>query len=53
MYKSTSKDEQIKVNEGYRDEQNKTVERSQQKESENTNTKGDNVTSFTKEEIGT
>ena len=27
MYKSTSKDEQIKVNEGYREEQNKIVER--------------------------
>ena len=50
MYRSTSKDEQIKVNEGYREEQNKPVERNQQKERENTNTKED-VTSFTKEEI--
>ena len=51
MYRSTSKDEQIKVNEGYREEQNKIVERNQQKERENTNTKEDNVTSSTKEEI--
>ena len=34
MYRSTSKDEQIRVNEGYREEQNKTVEQSQQKERE-------------------
>ena len=51
MYRSTSKDGRIKVNEGYREEQNKTVEKSQQKERENTNTKGHNVTSSTKEEI--
>ena len=49
MYRSTSKDEQIKVTEGYREEQNKTVERSQQKEREDTNTKEDNATSSTKE----
>ena len=34
IYKSTSKDEQIKVNEGYKEEQNKTVEHNQQKERE-------------------
>ena len=34
MYRSASKDEQIRVNEGYREEQNKTVEQSQQKERE-------------------
>ena len=51
MYSSNSKDEQIKVNEGYREEQNKTVERSQRKKRQNTNTKEDNVTSSTKEEI--
>ena len=34
MYRSNSKDEQIRVNEGYREEQNKTVEQSQQKERE-------------------
>ena len=51
MYRSTRKDEQIRVNEGYRKEQNNAVERSQQKERENTNTNGDNVTSSIKEEI--
>ena len=51
MYRSTSKDEQIKVNGGYREEQNKIVERNQQKERENTNTKEDNFASSTKEEI--
>ena len=51
MYRSNSKDEQIKVNEGYREEQNKTVERSKRKERQNTNTKEDNVASSTKEEI--
>ena len=51
MYRSTSKDEQVRVNEGYREEQNNTVERSQQKERDNTNTNEDNVTSSTKEEI--
>ena len=51
MYRSTSKDEQIKVNEGYREEQKNTAEKSQQKERENPNAKGDNVTSSTKEEI--
>ena len=51
LYRSTSKDEQNRVNEGYREEQNKTVERRQQKESENTNTNEDNITSSTKEEV--
>ena len=51
MYRSTSKDEQVKVNEGNTEEQNKTVERSQLKERENTNTKKYNITSFTKEKI--
>ena len=51
LYKSTSKDEQNRVNEGDREEQNKAVEKSQQKERENTNTNEDNVTSSTKEEI--
>ena len=32
MYRSTSKNEQIRVIEDYREEQNKTVEQSQQKE---------------------
>ena len=31
LYRSTSKDEQNRVNEGYREEQNKSVERRQQK----------------------
>ena len=47
MYRSTRKDEQNRVNEGYREEQNNAVERSQQKEGENINTK-DNVTFSTK-----
>ena len=53
MYRSTSKDGQIKVNEGYREEQIKIVERSQQKKQKkkNTNSKEDNVTSSTKEEV--
>ena len=38
LYKSKSKDEQNRVNEGYREEQNKAIERRQQKERENTNT---------------
>ena len=38
LYRSTSKDEQNKVNEGYREQQNKAVERRQQKERENRNT---------------
>ena len=50
MYRSTSKYDQIRVNEDYREEQNNVVERSQQKERENTNTNEDNVTSSTKEE---
>ena len=48
---STSKDEKIRVNEGYRKEQNSTVVRSQQKERETTNTNEDNITFSTKEEI--
>ena len=51
MYRSTSKYEQIKVNEGYREQQNNAVERSQQKGREDTNTNKDNVKSSTKEEI--
>ena len=51
LYRSTSKDKQNRVNEGYREEQNKAVERRQQKERENTNTSEDNNTSSTKEEI--
>ena len=51
LYRSTSKDKQNRVNEDYREEQNIAVERSQQKERENTNTNEDNVTSSTKEEI--
>ena len=47
MYRSTSKDEENKVNEGYREEQNKAVERKQQKEKENTNTSEDNTTCST------
>ena len=38
LYRSTSKDEQNRVNEGYREEQNKAIERRQQKEIENKNT---------------
>ena len=41
LYRSTSKDEQNRVNEGYREEQNKAIERRQQKERENTNTSED------------
>ena len=48
---STSKDEKIRVNEGYRKEQNNAVVRSQQKERETTNTNEDNITFSTKEEI--
>ena len=51
LYRSTSKDEQKRVNEGYREEQNKAVERRQPKERENTNTSENNITSSTKEEI--
>ena len=51
LYRSTSKDEQNRVNEGYREEQNKAIERRQQKEKENTNTSEDKMTSSTKEEI--
>ena len=52
MYRSTSKEEQIRVNDDYTEEQNNAVEKSQQKERENANTNRDNVTSSTKEEIG-
>ena len=51
LYRSTSKDGQKRVNEGYREEQNKAVERRQPKERENTNTSENNITSSTKEEI--
>ena len=51
MYKSTSKYEHIRINGDYREEQSNALERSQQKERENTNTNGDNITSSTKEEI--
>ena len=49
IYRITSKDGQIRVNEGYSEEQNNTLERSQQKEIENTNANEDNVTSSSKE----
>ena len=51
LYRSISKDEQNRVNEGYREEQNKTKERRQQKERENTNTSEDKISSSTKVEI--
>ena len=51
LYRSTSKDEQNRVNEGYREEQNKAIERRQQKERENTNTGEDKISSSTREEI--
>ena len=51
MYRNTSKDKQIKVNEGYREEQNKTVERSHQKRKRECKYKEHNATSSTKEEI--
>ena len=51
MYKSTSRDEQIRVNESYREEQNNAVERSRQKQRENTNTNKDNINSSTREKI--
>ena len=51
LYRSTSKDEQNRVNEGYREEQNKAIERRQQKERENTNTSEDKINFSTKEEI--
>ena len=50
LYRSTSKDEQNRVNKGYREEQNKAIERRQQKERENTNTSEDKISSSTKEE---
>ena len=50
VYRSTSKDEQITVNEGYGEEQNNAAERGQQKERENTNTDEDHITSSTKDE---
>ena len=45
LYRSTSKDEQNRVNEGYREEQNKAIERKQQKERENTNTSEGKISS--------
>ena len=51
MYRSASKGEQIRLNKGYREDQSNAVERSQQKDRENTNTNEDNVTSSTQEEI--
>lgn len=51
MYKSTSRDEQIRVNESYREEQNNAVERSQQKQRENTSTNKENINSSTREKI--
>ena len=51
LYRSTSKDEQNRVNEGYRKEQNKAIERRQQEERENTNTSEDKSSCSTKEEI--
>ena len=51
LSRSTTKDEQNRVNEGNREEQNKAVERRQQKERENSNTSKDNITSSTNEEI--
>ena len=51
LYRSTSKDEQNRVNKGYREEQNKAIERRQQKERENTNTSEDKISSSTKVEI--
>ena len=47
-WRSTSKDKQIRVNEGYREKQNNAVKRSQHKERENTNSNKDNVTSSAK-----
>ena len=51
LQRSTSKDEENQVNEGYREEQNQAVERRQQKERDNTNTNENNITSSTKKEI--
>ena len=51
MYRIASKAEQIRLNKGYREDQSNAVERSQQKDRENTNTNEDNVTSSTQEEI--
>ena len=50
LYISTGKNEQNRVNEGYREVQNKAMERRQQKERENTNTSEDKISSSTKEE---
>ena len=50
LYISTGKNEQNRVNEGYRKVQNKAMERRQQKERENTNTSEDKISSSTKEE---
>ena len=51
MYRSTSKDKQIRVNKGYIEELDNTVDRSQQKERHNTDTNEDNITSSTRKEI--
>ena len=51
LYRSTNKDEQNRLNEDYREERNQAVERSQQKERENTNNNEENVIFSTKEEL--
>ena len=51
LYRSTSKDEQNRLNEDYREERNQAVERSQQKERQNTNNNEENVIFSTKEEL--
>ena len=50
LCRSTSKDKQNRVNEGYREEQNKQKEGNNKKK-ENTNTSEDKISSSTKEEI--
>ena len=51
MYRSTSKDKQIRVNKGFIEELDNTVDRSQQKERHNTDTNEDNITSSKRTEI--
>ena len=51
MYKSTSRDEPIRVNESYREEQNNTVERSQKKTKREHKYQKDNINSSTREKI--
>ena len=51
LYRNTNKDDQNRVNEVYRGEKDKAVERRQQKQRENTITNANNITSSTKEEI--